>query len=286
MQYANAYRIVACLMAGFPGMTLFTSCTTTSLTALSNQNIEAVSRVARETPEVETLTLGEQPGSAEQASADASATIVGAPAVPGAPAASGDQTTPALSPADPTAVPQIDPVAVEKPADPAAEPVLLAAVPRTPVANRPTNQIMMVRTTAYSHVEADHLTYGRKSAAGTNLQYGARVRSAAADWSKYPLGTRFTIEGLPYEYVVDDYGSALVGTETIDIYKPEMKTMNKWGVRNVPIKVLEWGSFEESRKILDGRKHVRHADHVRKMLREIEKKGRTGYAVPALGGSA
>ena len=38
--------------------------------------------------------------------------------------------------------------------------------------------------------------------------------------------------------------------------------MNKWGVRNVPIKVLEWGSFEESRKILDGRKHVRHADHV------------------------
>ncbi|NLT72488.1 MAG: hypothetical protein GXX91_17585 [Verrucomicrobiaceae bacterium] len=145
---------------------------------------------------------------------------------------------------------------------------------------------MMVRTTAYSHVEADHLTYGRKSAAGTNLQYGARVRSAAADWSKYPLGTRFTIEGLPYEYVVDDYGSALVGTETIDIYKPEMKTMNKWGVRNVPIKVLEWGSFEESRKILDGRKHVRHADHVRKMLREIEKKGRTGYAIPALGGSA
>lgn len=282
MQYANVYRILGCLMAGFPGMTLLTSCTTTSLTALSNQNIEAVSRIARETPEVETLTLAEQPGSVEDAPAEASATIVGAPTAPGDPAAS----APAPSLADATPAPQIDPVAVEKPAAPAAEPVLLAAVPRTPVANRPTNQIMMVRTTAYSHVEADHLTYGRKSAAGTNLQYGARVRSAAADWSKYPLGTRFTIEGLPYEYVVDDYGSALVGTETIDIYKPEMKTMNKWGVRNVPIKVLEWGSFEESRKILDGRKHVRHADHVRKMLREIEKKGRTGYAIPALGGSA
>jgi len=145
---------------------------------------------------------------------------------------------------------------------------------------------MMVRTTAYTHTESDHIQYGRKSAAGTTLQYGSKVRSAAADWSKYPLGTRFMIEGLPYEYVVDDYGSALVGTETIDIYKPEKSSMGNWGVRNVPVKVLEWGSFEESRKILDGRKHVRHADHVRKMLSEIEKKGRTGYATPVPGGSA
>lgn len=156
----------------------------------------------------------------------------------------------------------------------------LGSVPLTPVTNRPTNQIMMVRTTAYTHSEADHLKYGRQSAAGTTLQYGSRVRSAAADWSKYPVGTRFMIEGLPYEYVVDDYGSALVGTETIDIYKPEKGTMNQWGVRNVPIRVLEWGSFEESRKILDGRKNAKHADHVRQMLREIEKKGARGsYAV-------
>jgi len=179
----------------------------------------------------------------------------------------------------------IDPVAIPKPT-PTTPAATLASVPRTPVSNRPTNQIMMVRTTAYTHSEADHLKYGRKSAAGNTLQYGSQVRSAAADWSKYPLGTRFTIEGLPYEYVVDDYGSALVGTETIDIYKPEMKTMNQWGVRNVPIKVIEWGSFEESRKILHERKNVRHADHVRKMLSEIEKKGRSGYATPAMGGSA
>lgn len=270
MYYANAYRIFGCLMAGLSGVSLFTSCTTTSLTALSKQNIEAVAKIAEETPTAETITVGDQ---------SESATVVGAPSAPGT---SNSSTALSGSPA----TPQLEPVAQERPASPSADPVLLAAVPRTPVSNRPTNQIMMVRTTAYSHVEADHLTYGRKSAAGTNLQYGSRLRSAAADWSKYPLGTRFTIEGLPYEYVVDDYGSALVGTETIDIYKPEMKTMNKWGVRNVPIKVLEWGSFEESRKILDGRKHVRHADHVRKMLSEIEKKGRTGYAIPALGGSA
>lgn len=278
MHHANAYRIFGCLLAGFSGPFLFTSCTTTSLTALSNQNIEAVAKIAQETPAAETITVGDQSGSTADTPPAESTTIVGAPSTP-------DTTiNPTTLSGTPTS-PVTDPVAQERPAAPAAEPVLLAAVPRTPVSNRPTNQIMMVRTTAYSHVEADHLTYGRKSAAGTNLQYGA-VRSAAADWSKYPLGTRFTIEGLPYEYVVDDYGSALVGTETIDIYKPEMKTMNKWGVRNVPIKVLEWGSFEESRKILDGRKHVRHADHVRKMLSEIEKKGRTGNTIPVLGGSA
>jgi len=276
MHYANAYRFFGCLMVGIAGTLPFTSCTTTSLTSLSNQNIQAVSKIAQEKPAAETITVGAQP-----TAVPVSSTIVGAPTDPALP------TTPTVTVLTaPPVAPVSDPVAQNRPGKPATEPVLLAAVPRTPVSNRPTNQIMMVRTTAYSHVESDHLTYGRKSAAGTNLQYGARVRSAAADWSKYPLGTRFTIEGLPYEYVVDDYGSALVGTETIDIYKPEMKTMNQWGVRNVPIKVIEWGSFEESRKILHERKNVRHADHVRKMLSEIEKKGRSGSVAPAMGGSA
>ncbi|MDF1824665.1 MAG: hypothetical protein P1U68_08485 [Verrucomicrobiales bacterium] len=165
-------------------------------------------------------------------------------------------------------------------------PIVLTSVPLTSVENRPTNQIMMVRTTAYSHLQADSLPYGRKSAAGNNLMYGSEVRSAAADWSKYPLGTKFQIEGLPYTYVVDDYGSALCGTETIDIYKPDLSGIGRWGVRNIPIRVLEWGSFEESRKILDGRKHVKHAHHVRTMLNEIEKKGKAGYLSKPSGGSA
>jgi 3D (Asp-Asp-Asp) domain-containing protein len=155
-------------------------------------------------------------------------------------------------------------------------PFILASVPRTPAATLPTNQIMMVRTTAYSHLEADSLKYGKLSAAGNTLQYGSKTRSAAADWSKFPVGTRFTIEGLPYEYVVDDYGSALVGTETIDIYKPNLGSIGQWGVRNIPIKVIEWGSWEKSRKILDSRKQVKHANHVRTMLAEIERKAKVG----------
>lgn len=249
-------------LAGFVGLsgtTLLTSCTsTTSLSELtSRQNVQAVAQISEEAATTEAPAVGSDAvASPAPLSSLSSSQIVGAPELPA-------QVAPN------------DPVALPKP-QPTAPATTLASVPRTPVANRPTNQIMMVRTTAYTHSESDHLQYGRKSAAGNTLQYGSQVRSAAADWSKYPLGTRFMIEGLPYEYVVDDYGSALVGTETIDIYKPEKGTMNQWGVRNVPIRVLEWGSFEQSRKILDERKNVRHADHVREMLREIEKKAATG----------
>lgn len=168
----------------------------------------------------------------------------------------------------------------------AKPPIVLSSVPTTPVDHMPTNQIMMVRTTAYSHLQADSLPYGKKSAAGTDLKYGSEIRSAAADWSKYPMGTMFKIEGLPYTYVIDDYGSALCGTETIDIYKPNLSKISHWGVRNVPIRVLKWGSFEESARILDSRKHVKHAHHVRKMLSEIEKRGRSGYRSRTSGGSA
>ena len=48
--------------------------------------------------------------------------------------------------------------------------------------------IQRVRTTAYTHTEADHLKHGARSARGTLLQSGA-VNSAAADWSRWPAGT-------------------------------------------------------------------------------------------------
>ena len=136
---------------------------------------------------------------------------------------------------------------------------------------------LLVRTTAYCHKEADSLPYGKLNAAGGQLQYGSTIRSAAADWSRFPLGTRFRIQGQPYEYVIDDYGSALVGTNTIDLYKPTFTAMNEWGARRVPIQIIEWGCFEKSRKVLASRRHVRHAEHVRQMLREIEARYVTGY---------
>lgn len=131
-------------------------------------------------------------------------------------------------------------------------------------------RLLVVRTTAYSHQESDSWKYGKKNAAGGTLKHGRKERSAAADWSRFPLGTRFKIKGLSQEYVVDDYGKALVGSDTIDIYKPTLSSMKQWGTRHVGIEVLEWGSFTESERILQSR--ASKAAHVRTMLKAIQKK--------------
>ncbi len=114
-----------------------------------------------------------------------------------------------------------------------------------------------VRTTSYSHQENEAGAEGRLNAMGTTLKYG-RVRSAAADWSRYPVGTAFRINGLPHVYVVDDYGRSLAGTNTIDIYHPTLKLMRKWATRDVEINVIRWGSWEQSANLLRGRTKYAH----------------------------
>ena len=127
---------------------------------------------------------------------------------------------------------------------------------------------LTVRTTAYTHTESDHIRYRNKNAIGTTLKYG-KVRSAAADWSIFPLGTKFRIEGDPSIYVIDDYGSALVGKRTIDLYKPTRRAMNTWGTRHVDIEIVEWGSFQKSLTVLKPR--VRYK-HVRRMVARLRQK--------------
>jgi 3D (Asp-Asp-Asp) domain-containing protein len=98
-----------------------------------------------------------------------------------------------------------------------------------------------VRTTAYTHDEADHQAYGRSTAIGTTLRACRAYNSAAADWSRFPLGTKFQIVGEPTVYVVDDCGGALYGPNTIDIYRPSLSSMDAWGTRFVQIKILDFG---------------------------------------------
>ena len=126
----------------------------------------------------------------------------------------------------------------------------------------------VVRTTAYTHSELDHVGYGARNAMGTMLKYTSQVRSAAADWSVYPLGTRFKIKGEPYIYVVDDYGSALVGTGTIDIYQPNKELMKKWGLRIVEIQIIQWGSSKLSMEMLAGRTRHQHCAKMQAALQE------------------
>jgi 3D (Asp-Asp-Asp) domain-containing protein len=123
-------------------------------------------------------------------------------------------------------------------------------------------QFQKVRTTAYTHTEADHLKHGRSTAMGTTLQYGT-IKSAAADWSRWPAGTLFRVAETGELYQVDDYGWALAGTNTIDLYKPSRAAMNRWGVRRVTIENLRWGDPERSLRIL--RPRAKHA-HVKRMI--------------------
>lgn len=134
----------------------------------------------------------------------------------------------------------------------------------------------VARTTAYTHGESDHLVYGRKNAYGTTLKYTPTIRSAAADWSFYPLGTKFKIKGQPYTYVVDDYGSALTGTGTIDIYQPSKQLMGKWGRRYVEVTVIQWGSAEQSLAVLKTRSGY---SHCRQMIAALEQRTQRVYYV-------
>ncbi len=130
-----------------------------------------------------------------------------------------------------------------------------------------------VRTTAYTHTEKG----GRRNALGAYLS-GRHVQSAASDWSRFPLGTRFRIVDTKEEFIIDDYGTALVGTNTINLYKTSRLEMKRWGVRNVDIDIMQWGSDEQSLKVLAPR--AKHPQ-VRAMIASLRKKNPVSARAPA-----
>lgn len=135
-------------------------------------------------------------------------------------------------------------------------------------------RIQKVRTTAYTHTERG----GRRNALGKYLA-GSKVMSAASDWSRFPLGTRFRIVGTNELFIIDDYGTALVGTNTIDLYKTSRLQMRRWGVRHVDIDILQWGSAEKSLQVLKPRK--KH-NQVRRMIVSLQKKAPAHSSVRTL----
>jgi len=121
-----------------------------------------------------------------------------------------------------------------------------------------------VRTTAYTRIEKG----GHRNALGKYLS-GRHVMSAASDWSRFPLGTRFRIVDTKEEFIIDDYGTALIGTSTIDLYKPTKLEMKRWGVRNVDLDILQWGCEEQSLKVLGPQ--AKHQTP-RRMIAALQKK--------------
>ncbi len=94
-----------------------------------------------------------------------------------------------------------------------------------------------------------------------------KIGSAAADWSRWPAGTTFRLLSTGQLYRVDDYGWALAGRNTIDLYMATPGDMNSWGVRAEPIQILQWGDSEESLRRLAAHQGYKH---IRRMVLELQ----------------
>jgi 3D (Asp-Asp-Asp) domain-containing protein len=93
-----------------------------------------------------------------------------------------------------------------------------------------------------------------------------RIGSAAADWSRWPAGTIFRLLSTGQMYKVDDYGWALSGRNTIDLYMATPNEMNAWGARAEPIQILQWGNPDESLRFLERHQEYRH---IKRMVFEL-----------------
>lgn len=193
------------------------------------------------------------------------------------------------------------------------------------------NDFQNVRTTAYTHTEADHTQYTNHNALGgelhaagpvihraenvmraraisdsdendyqrvsnsgaslqpfsleegrtttrvTKTARGAKravavtrkpkIGSAAADWSRWPVGTTFRLLSTGQIYRVDDYGWALSGRNTIDLYMATRREMNNWGARQEPIQILQWGDPQASLRFLTPHQNYKH---IRRMVLELQ----------------
>ena len=94
-----------------------------------------------------------------------------------------------------------------------------------------------------------------------------QIGSAAADWSRWPAGTVFRLISTGQVYRVEDYGWALAGRNTIDLYMPTRRAMNSWGAREENIQILQWGDPAASLRLLQGHQGYRH---IRRMVLELQ----------------
>jgi 3D (Asp-Asp-Asp) domain-containing protein len=94
-----------------------------------------------------------------------------------------------------------------------------------------------------------------------------QIGSAAADWSRWPAGTVFRLISTGQVYRIDDYGWALAGRNTIDLYMPSRSAMNNWGLREENIQILQWGDPAASLRLLQGHQGYRH---IRRMVLQLQ----------------
>lgn len=118
-----------------------------------------------------------------------------------------------------------------------------------------------------THQKTKKVTKNGKKAAIATKSKVPKVGSAAADWARWPAGTTFRIISTGQMYRVDDYGWALSGRNTIDLYMATPREMNSWGARQEPIQVLHWGDPQESLRLLQPHQKSKH---IQRMILELQ----------------
>jgi 3D (Asp-Asp-Asp) domain-containing protein len=121
-------------------------------------------------------------------------------------------------------------------------------------------------TRAAKTTKSPVITHGGKPAVAVSSK-PPRIGSAAADWSRWPVGTTFRLLSTGQMYRIEDYGWALSGRNTIDLYMSNRSDMNSWGARQEPIQILHWGDAQQSLQILQS--HTEHK-HIKRMVLELE----------------
>jgi 3D (Asp-Asp-Asp) domain-containing protein len=110
-------------------------------------------------------------------------------------------------------------------------------------------------------------TRTRKGRSTSSAQARLIPGSAAADWSRWPVGTVFRLLSTGQTYRVEDYGWALSGRNTIDLYMANQRAMNSWGARDETIQILQWGDPQESLRFLRSHQNYKH---IKRMVLELE----------------
>jgi 3D (Asp-Asp-Asp) domain-containing protein len=110
-------------------------------------------------------------------------------------------------------------------------------------------------------------TKTRKGRSTSSPQARLVPGSAAADWSRWPVGTVFRLLSTGQTYRVEDYGWALSGRNTIDLYMANQREMNSWGARDETIQILQWGDPQESLQFLRSHQNYKH---IKRMVLELE----------------
>lgn len=132
--------------------------------------------------------------------------------------------------------------------------------------DKPKKATRVTTTATTTRVAKIATTRGAKRAVAVSSK-PPQIGSAAADWSRWPMGTTFRLLSTGQMYRVEDYGWALSGRNTIDLYMANQRDMNAWGARQEPIQILHWGDPQQSLQALHSHQDYRH---IKRMVLELE----------------